>query len=382
MNICGTRTSSRGPAALLASFVSALLFVVAWVPAGQAAPTAQVALASAGAAPKAYVALHDESALAVIDTATNRVLRFMPVPLGPHGLAMTPDGRKVYVGSDQLSSVSVVDTATDAIVAQIEVGPSLYGLSISPDGRKLLVSVWGANEVVIIDTTTDRITGRVPIARPDMSAISPDGRTAYVGSMSLDNPALAIVNLAKPAKIGTVALSHLPRALAFSADGKRLYFTVDGADTVQVLDPGRNKVVAVVPVGASPHGPLLAAGGHGALVVSQARNELDILDPLQNTVNGTVAVGRLPHGIATSADERTVYVTNEGSGDVSVIDLVDRKVTATITIDTIGGAPREIVVQRRLIVPSSRSKMPPTPRSAPVPPLLVWMHDGYNTMGK
>jgi YVTN family beta-propeller protein len=352
-----------------------LLFLVAWVPAGPPAPAAQVG------APKAYVALHDESALAVLDTTANRVTRFVPVPLGPHGLAMTPDGRKVYVGSDQLSTVSVLDTATDGLLAQIEVGLYPYGLSVSPDGRQLLVSVWGANEVVIIDTTTDRITGRVPIAKPDTSAISPDGRTAYVGSMSLDDPALAIVDLAKPAKIGTVALSHLPRALAFSPDGKRLYFTVDGTDTVQVLDPGRNKVVAVVPVGASPHSPMLAASGHSTLVVSQARNELEILDPLQNTVSGTVAVGRLPHGIATSADERTVYVTNEGSGDVSVIDLVDRKVTATITIDTIGGAPREIVVQRRLIVPSSRSKMPPTPRSAPVPPLLVWMHDGCDAMG-
>jgi YVTN family beta-propeller protein len=76
---------------------------------------------------------------------------------------------------------------------------------------------------------------------------------------------------------------------------------------------------------------------------------LEILDPLKNTVSGTVAVGRLPHGIAANADERTVYVTDEGSGDVSVIDLVDRKVTATITIDTIGGTPREIVVQRRSI---------------------------------
>jgi YVTN family beta-propeller protein len=371
MNICGKRTSSQGPAALLASFVSALLFAVAWVPAGQAAPAAQVAFASGGVAPKAYIALHDESALAVLDTGANRLLRFIPVPLGPRGLAMTPDGRKVYVGSDQLSSLSVVDTATDTIVAQIEVGPSQYGLSMSPDGRKLLVSVWGANEVVIIDTTTDRITGRVPIARPDGSAISPDGRTAYIGSTSVDDPALAIVDLAKPAKVGTVALSHAPRALAFSLDGKRLYFTVDGTDTVQVLDPARNKVIAVAPVGASPHGLVLAAGGHSALVVSQARNELEILDPLKNTVSGTVAVGRLPHGIAANADERTVYVTDEGSGDVSVIDLVDRKVTATITIDTIGGTPREIVVQRRSIRALVSLQDPsdaPVSSGAPAPP--------------
>jgi DNA-binding beta-propeller fold protein YncE len=45
------------------------------------------------------VILHDESALAVLDTGRNRVLAYLPVPLGPRGPALTPDGRKLYIGS-------------------------------------------------------------------------------------------------------------------------------------------------------------------------------------------------------------------------------------------------------------------------------------------
>jgi len=345
MNIYRKRTSSARLAALLASLIGGLLFAVAWVPPGRSASAAAVGLRSAGGAPKAYIALHDEGALAVLDTGANRVLGYIPVSLDPQCLAVTPDGRKVYVGSDQLSTVGVVDTATDRIVAQIEVGPSPRGLSVSRGGGQVVVSVWGADEVVIIDTTTDRITGRVPIPRPDRIAISPDGRIAYVGSTSLDDPALAIVDLTRPAKIGRVRLSRAPGALALSPDGKRLYFTVEGVDTLQILETENNQVVAGVAAGASPHGLLASTAAHGVLVVSQPRNELEILDPIRNAVSGTVRVGRLPHGIATSADERTAYVTNEGSGDVSVIDLVERKVMATISIDTIGGTPREIVVQ-------------------------------------
>jgi len=355
MNICGTRTGSRRSTILLRSFIAALLFVVAWVPTGWAEGITRVGLASTTGAAKAYVALHDESALAVLDTGGNRVLGYVPVPLGPHGLAVTPDGRKVYVGSDQLSTVSVVDTATDRVTAQIEVGPSPYGLAVSGDGRQLLVSVWGANEVVIIDTATDRITGRVSVPRPDRSAISPDGRIAYVGSASPDGPALAIIDLTKPAKIGSVALSHIPSALSFSHDGTRLYFTVAGVDSVHVLDPVRNRVVGRVQAGAAPYGLVSIGSAHGELVVSQARNELEIVDPVRNILSGTVAVGELPYGIATSADERTAYVTNEGSSDVSVVDLVDRKVTATIPIDNVGGTPREIVVQPRLNVSPSNA---------------------------
>jgi len=356
MNIWSKRSIVRGPAALLASLVPVVLSVVAWAPAGQPAPAAQLALTSAMAAPKAYIALHDEGALAVVDTGANVVLGYIPVPLGAHGVAMTPDGSKVYVGSDQLSMVSVIDTATDAIVAQIEVGTSPHGLSLSPDGRQLVVSVQGEDEVVIIDTTTDRITGRVSIARPDRSAISPDGRIAYVGSTSPVDSALAIVDLTRPAQIGRVVMSHAPRALAFSPDGKRLYFTLDGSDALHVLDTGRNRVEASIPAGASPHGLVSAGTAYGELVLSQPRNELEILDPTRNAVSGTVVVGKSPRGIATSADERTAYVTNEGSGDVSVVDLVLRKVTATVSIDTLGGTPGEIVVQPRVIAPLLHSR--------------------------
>ncbi len=101
MNIRRQRTDFGRPEMLLARFISALLFVVVGIPAGHSGSAASVAAASTAAPPKAFVALHDESAVAVLDTSTNRVLRTIPVPLGPHGLAMTPDGSKVFFASSR-----------------------------------------------------------------------------------------------------------------------------------------------------------------------------------------------------------------------------------------------------------------------------------------
>src|SRR2546427_11467918 len=50
---------------------------------------------SAAGAPKAYVGLFKDDAVAVIDPAQNKVLSTIAVPKGPHGLVVTPDGRKV-----------------------------------------------------------------------------------------------------------------------------------------------------------------------------------------------------------------------------------------------------------------------------------------------
>jgi YVTN family beta-propeller protein len=352
MNDGSARTELRSPTGRVSNLAALVLVAaVVWAGAQTAALGADVGAASNPPAPKAYVALHDEGALAVIDTGRNRVLYYLPVPLSPRGLAITPDGRKLYVGSDQVSTVSVIDTATDRIVRTIEAGLSPYGLSL--DGRHLLVSAWAADQVALIDTATDTIAGRLSIAHPGLSAISPDGRTAYIGSSSPNDPALVIVDLVKRAVTGRVPLAHALEALDLSRDGTRLYFTMEGTDAMQVFDTRGNRIVATVTGSPSPHGLVLGSEASGELVVSQSRGEMAIVDPVRNVVRGVVAVGRHPYGIATGPDDRTVYVTNEGSGDVSVVDLVDRRVTATILVDAISGLPREIAVQPRPVASAS-----------------------------
>jgi YVTN family beta-propeller protein len=120
-------------------------------------------LAEAAAAPKAYVGLFKDNAIAVLDTGTNRVQGTIPVPQGPHGIVITPDGRKVYVSSDGASTVSVIDTQTDKVVRSIEVGANPHGLAISPDGHQVLVGAFGTNQVLLIDTSTDQIVKRLPV---------------------------------------------------------------------------------------------------------------------------------------------------------------------------------------------------------------------------
>src|SRR5260221_10988759 len=47
----------------------------------------------AASAPKAYIGLYKDNAVAVLDTGTNQVLTTIKIPDGPHGLAITPDGK-------------------------------------------------------------------------------------------------------------------------------------------------------------------------------------------------------------------------------------------------------------------------------------------------
>jgi YVTN family beta-propeller protein len=294
------------------------------------------------AGPKAYIGLFKDNAVAVFDTSTNRLLTTIPIPPGPHGLVMTPDGRTVFAGSDGDSKVSVIDTATDMVSASIEVGKSPHGLALTPDGGTLLAAVFGANAVVFIDAASRTVLGQVLVASPHNIALTPDGKTAYVAAQGKGGVGLVVMDVKGMRQTGFVALDKTPRALNVSPDGKKLSFTLAGADAVQVLDTATNAVVRQVPVGASPHHVLFAPAGNRELVVSQGPGTLSVIDWSKDTVTGTVKVGTLPHWIALAPGARVAYVTDETSNDLSVVNLDTMTVTATIPV---GNAPRKIVVQ-------------------------------------
>src|SRR5262249_26879613 len=111
----------------------------------------------AASAPKAYIGLFKDNAVAVFDTGTNKVLTTIPISAGPHGLVITPDGQTVYASSDGDSKVSVIDTATDKVKTSIEVGKTPHGLAMTADGKWVLVAVWGTSQVAFIDTSTNMV---------------------------------------------------------------------------------------------------------------------------------------------------------------------------------------------------------------------------------
>jgi YVTN family beta-propeller protein len=300
---------------------------------------------AAAAAPKAYVGNFKDNTVSVIDTGSGTVVATVPVVAGPHGMAVSLDGRTVFVSGDGSSEVSVIDTATDKVTRTISVGKTPHGLSMSPDGKALLVGVYGEDKVAFIDTTTREIIGSVPVPKPHTIAIRPDGKVAYVASQEPGKFALVVVDLASRTVIRTIPLEKTPRDPEFGYDGKALYFTMAGVNTVQVLDPATDKIVAEIPTGASPHIAGFFRGAAVGTVVVQGPGELTLFNPATNGVLRSIAVGKQPHWVTTSGDGKSAYVTNEGSNDITVVDLA----TGQTKFIPVGSAPRKVVVQRAAV---------------------------------
>ncbi len=298
--------------------------------------------ASAKQPVKAYVGNFKDNTVSVIDTDAGVVVATVPVAPGPHGMAITQDGRTVYVSGDGSSSLDVIDTATDTVVKTINVGKAPNGVALTPDNRLLLVAVYDENRIAFVDTSTQTVVATMAVPKPHTVAISPDGKLAYVTVQEPGHFGLALVDLATRRVVRTLALDKTPRDGEFDYDGKVFYFTQAGVSSVQVLDPASDKIVAQIPTGVSPHFVNHPRGSTFGMVVVQGPGELLLFDPATNKPARSVAVGKQPHWATASGDGKTAYVTNEGSNDVTVVDLATSQ-TSTIAV---GNAPRKVVVQQ------------------------------------
>src|SRR5664279_1441623 len=308
----------------------------------RAAVAAALALATgvaAAAGPKAYVGNFKDSTVSVVDTGGGVVIKTIAVAAGPHGMAISPDGRFVFVSGEGSGSMSVIDTGSDTVIRTVEVGPTPHGVAMLPDGRTILVGVYGADRVAFVDTASGRVVATVPVAKPHTIAVRPDGKVAYVASQEPGRFGLVVVDLAARSVLRRIDFDKPPRDPEFSHDGRFLYVTTAGTNALRVIDAGTDQPVAEIATGASPHIGKWFAGSAVGTVVVQGPGELLLFDPATQAPLRSVAVGKQPHWMAS--DGKTVWVTNEGSNDVTAVDLASGR-TTTIGV---GAAPRKIVVQ-------------------------------------
>ena len=99
--------------------------------------------------------------------------------------------RFAYVSNATNDNVAVIDTATQKIVDHIHVtvdpridkrrGLMPFGLALSPDGRRLYVALLSLNSVAVIDTQARKVLGHIPSGWcPTKVRLSPDGKRLYV----------------------------------------------------------------------------------------------------------------------------------------------------------------------------------------------------------
>ncbi|MCA1592000.1 MAG: YncE family protein [Acidobacteria bacterium] len=200
-----------------------------------------------------YVTLPEQSAVAIINTITRRLVGTIPVgdKTKPARIALQPDGRYVWVGLDGSPLVAAIDTATNKLAATVNVGAGLHNLAFTADSRYLYVTNSAADTVSVVETKTlaklsDIATGKTPVPVAYSSA------SGYIYAAALNGGAITVIDPAKQKVLKTIPVARGVVALRFEPAG-RYGFAVNQLESkVYVFDAATGAMLGASDVAKSP----------------------------------------------------------------------------------------------------------------------------------
>ncbi|HEX3728259.1 MAG TPA: YncE family protein, partial [Opitutaceae bacterium] len=259
----------------------------------------------------------------IVDLREMRVAQTVAVHQAFGGIAFTPDGRRLVVsgGADNRLSVFAFDRGKTEPLAGIGL-PSAEdyvvtaGVAAAPDSRSAFY--------------TQLFTGRV--GRVDLAT----GAPAWIRLLDPAGsfPARRLVRGEMPGidamqNFATLAGGSDPLGLAWDRRRERLYVSLWGEAGIAVLDGRDGRELARWPTGLHPNELVLAPDGRRLFVSNGGLNTVTVLDAasgqVRETLTSAIAAqdlpGSTPDSLALTRDGRRLFVANASNNNIAVFDV-------------------------------------------------------------
>ena len=317
--------------------------------------------------------------------------------LGPHGLAVSPDGRYYYVTTAHgmpNGALWKYTTARDSLIGRVELGAFPATLQVSPDGAYVYVvnfNLYGdpvrSSVSIVYGDQMVEVT-RVPTCvMPHGSRLNAQGTKHY--SVCMMNDALVEIDTrqfgvarhfmlgkgkehgatgpvtpaggtamaghdmshgATPAAPGDLTCS--PTWAQPSADGSRVFVACNKANDIVEIDVASWRMTRRIPAGDGVYN--LAATRDGKLLVgtNKRAQSVSVIDVASGKELARIATTRkVASGVAISSDDRYAFATVEGvgaqPGTVDIIDLTALKKVASVDVGQQAGGIDFWKIERR-----------------------------------
>jgi YVTN family beta-propeller protein len=267
-----------------------------------------------------YAANQSARMLSVVDVATRRVTS-VPLRNTPRFVAPSHEGRLVFVSmyeNDKSGSgVAVVDTATRRVVRYLTSGVQPYTLSVGPDGR-LWVPIHGQRRVDIYSADDQRPAGRVTVP-PNPHAVGFSARTGRAFTPDHESDVVSVIDTRSGRLLRSLPVSRAPHSLAVSPDGTTVLVAGYEANAADLIDAATLRRRGPFRVGKQPQSVAFAADGRHAYVVNEGDDTVSVLDGRTGAATATIKVGHSPRTVAVSPDGRQAYVSNGHDNTITVL---------------------------------------------------------------
>jgi DNA-binding beta-propeller fold protein YncE len=298
---------------------------------------------------------------------------------GPHGVAMSPDGRFYYVTTAHGTPFGYLwkyATKNDSLAGRVMLGNFPATAHVTPDGAFVYVVNFNLHgEMVRSDMSVVAADEMVEVARiptctmPHGSRINPQGTKQYSGCM-MDDLAVEIDTrsfgvsryfmLSKGKEMGMVGaptamssgqamsghgmeptkpgdVSCSPTWVQPSADGAWIFIACNKSSDIVEVDVASWRMIRRIPAGDGVYNLAVTHDGKYLITTNKRGKSSSIIDIASGKEAARVPTSRrVASGVAVSSDDRYAFVTQEGVGSepgaVDVIDLRTLRRVATIDI--------------------------------------------------
>jgi len=255
----------------------------------------------------------EPSAMAVIDTQCDEIIRIFETGPLPKMVATSPDGKTLAVTHWGNNTVGLLDISgaepadwhytaclvvdyqlklnyslTQKVDRDVDSGYCLRGTVFTPDGRYLLIGcMGGGGGIAVIDLAAGRYLGRAMGVKANLRhLVIKDGylyisinRSGYIQRIGLDD-FLEQVSVLDGTRKKSVYVRHwvnckIPagaRTIELSPNGKYIFAACNFSSCLAVVDAAKMELLGTIPADSFPVGLDISRDGRYVFTTSQARD--------------------------------------------------------------------------------------------------------------
>ena len=243
----------------------------------------------------------------------------------PKGVTASPDGRWLYVsnfGRRAGDNISIFRADPLEAVGKVSYPGNAIETTLSADGRRLFSTNKVTHSLDVIDVLNPTRPRYLRAYRlggfPKYVVLERYERRAYVSLWSDNTIARLELDSGRMRRLRHG--QQLPRGLALTGDGRRLYVANNRGSTVSVIDTRRFSVEREIKVRGRPRHVVVSRDQKRLYVASIGWSAIAIVDLARSRVSRYIYVGKWPKTIVESHDGRFVYSADYGGHSLSIVD--------------------------------------------------------------
>lgn len=274
----------------------------------------------------------------------------------PNGWSLTPVGKSLNLGDLPLNiavsaskkyvavtnngqsghMLQLIDAKSGTMLDSFKVGKAWLGLAFSSDDKWLYASGGNDNWILKLAVAKNKLVpaDTIVLGKPwpnkiSVAGIALDERRNRIYTVTKENNSFYSIDLATKSVLQQLPLGGEGYTCLLSPNGKELYISCWGCDTVRIYDTEKQQLSGAVAVGDNPNDMCVTKNGKFLFVANANDNSVSVIDLMKRKVIETLNTALYPdspsgstaNSVALSDDGENLYIANADNNCLSVFDV-------------------------------------------------------------